>query len=239
MKVIPVIDLRAGEVVHARGGHRTLYRPIDSPLCRGSRPADVVGGLLNVFPFDTLYIADLDAIQGEAAHDEEIAALHHSFPGLQLWLDCGVADTAACRARLARHPGVLVVGSEAVREPQIWHRLRDVPPERLAFSLDFHGDRFLGPPELLAQTDAWPERLVVMTLSRVGSDTGPDFTRLEEIGRPAGSRKIFAAGGVRGGEDLAELARRGISGVLVASALHDQRIGAADIAAVATAPATT
>ena len=40
MKLIPVIDLKAGEVVHARRGDRDNYRPIVSPLCRGSRPED-------------------------------------------------------------------------------------------------------------------------------------------------------------------------------------------------------
>jgi len=37
---------------------------------------------------------------------------------------------------------------------------------------------------------------------------------------------------VRGGEDLVELHRRGIGGVLVASALHSGRIGEREIAAV-------
>lgn len=233
MKVIPVIDLKSGEVVHARRGERALYRPIVSELCRGSRPRDVVGALLEVHPFDTLYIADLDAIQGGAGHDREIAELARRFPDLELWVDRGVADEASCRARLAQHPGVVVVGSETVPDMRLWAGLRGLSADRLVLSLDFRGEQFLGPPELLSEPEIWPERVIVMTLSRVGSDAGPDFTRLAEIARLGGSRRIFAAGGVRGGEDLCELSRRGISGVLVASALHDRRIGPAEIAAVA------
>ncbi len=41
---------------------------------------------------------------------------------------------------------------------------------------------------------------------------------------------LFAAGGVRGPEDLAQLAQEGISGALVASALHDGRIDGPAIA---------
>jgi len=52
-------------------------------------------------------------------------------------------------------------------------------------------------------------------------------------------KKIFAAGGVRGGEDLSALADCSISGVLVATALHERRIGRAEIAAVASAAAST
>jgi phosphoribosylformimino-5-aminoimidazole carboxamide ribotide isomerase len=149
-----------------------------------------------------------------------------------------VSDLAACRAWLARNPGCLVVGSEAIRDPELMPTLAHVPEERLALSLDFSGDRFLGPPELLARPGLWPSRLIVMTLGRVGSDAGPDIERLDAISGRAGPRRIFAAGGVRGGEDLLELARRGTAGVLVATALHDRRIGRAEITAVAGVPAT-
>jgi phosphoribosylformimino-5-aminoimidazole carboxamide ribotide isomerase len=103
-------------------------------------------------------------------------------------------------------------------------------------SLDFRGEGFLGPPAVLSAADAWPHRVIVMTLARVGSGAGPDLARLDEIRHRAGPRKIFAAGGVRGGEDLIELAQRGVSGVLIATALHDRRIGSREIAAVADEP---
>lgn len=234
MKLIPVIDLKGGEVVHARRGERDSYRPIVSPLCRGSRPRDVVAGLLGVYPFDSLYIADLGAIQGQGDHAREIAALGRAFPQLELWVDCGLGDVALCRDWLALNAGTLVLGSEAVREPQILHRLRgQVPAERLILSLDYRGEEFLGPAEILDQVEEWPARVIAMTLARVGSGAGPDFARLDEIKRHGRGRNIFAAGGVRGGEDLLELARRGISGVLVASALHERRIGRTEIDAVA------
>jgi phosphoribosylformimino-5-aminoimidazole carboxamide ribotide isomerase len=71
-----------------------------------------------------------------------------------------------------------------------------------------------------------------MTLSRVGSGGGPDLALLRRWRGEAPAKKIFAAGGVRGGEDLLALADCGISGVLVATALHERRIGQAEIAAV-------
>jgi phosphoribosylformimino-5-aminoimidazole carboxamide ribotide isomerase len=233
MKVIPVIDLKAGEVVHARRGARDSYQPVVSQLCRGSAPADVVAGLLSVYPFDTLYIADLDAIQRRGDHGEAIAALGREFPQLQLWVDGGLGDAASCQAWLARGLGTLVLGSEAVAEATILQSLRG-EAARLVLSLDFR-DGFIGPPALLDDVEIWPGRIIVMTLARVGSGAGPDLARLEEIGHRGGSRKIFAAGGVRGGEDLIELAKRGVSGVLVATALHDRRIGRDEIAAVAEA----
>ncbi len=82
MDVIPVIDLKGGQVVHARQGQRDAYQPLATPLSAGSAPRDVVAGLLRLYPFRTLYVADLDAIAGSGDHVaalEEIATLH---PGL-------------------------------------------------------------------------------------------------------------------------------------------------------------
>jgi phosphoribosylformimino-5-aminoimidazole carboxamide ribotide isomerase len=230
MKVIPVIDLKAGAVVHARRGDRDSYQPIVTPLCHGSAPRDVVAGLLSVYPFDTLYIADLAAIQRQGDHLAEIADLAAAFPDLRLWVDNGLGDLAGCRAWLGRGLGTLVLGSEAVSDAGLVRRLRDeTAPDRLVLSLDFRGTHFLGPTELADRVDDWPSRLIAMTLSQVGSGAGPDFARVADIKRRAGARQVFAAGGVRGGEDLLELARQGVSGVLVASALHDRRIGPAEI----------
>jgi phosphoribosylformimino-5-aminoimidazole carboxamide ribotide isomerase len=43
-------------------------------------------------------------------------------------------------------------------------------------------------------------------------------------------QQLHAAGGVRGRQDLLRLAEMGIKGALVASALHDGRLGASEIA---------
>ena len=233
MEVIPVIDLKAGEVVHAQRGERDSYRPVRSQLCRGSAPVDVVAGLLTVHPFATLYIADLDAIQARGDSTAAIRQIRQSFPELRLWVDNGLAVPAACRDWLAQDLGDLVLGSEAQRDRTVLEALSDDDARRhLIFSLDYKNDRFLGPPELLSTPSLWPGRIIVMTLSRVGSRGGPDLDLLRRWRNEAPAKKIFAAGGVRGGEDLLALADCGISGVLVATALHEPRIGRAEIAAV-------
>ena len=73
MQAIPVIDLMGGQVVRARMGDRASYRPLESPLSPTSEPVDVVRGLLEVFPFPTLYVADLDAIQGRRRQLPDVA----------------------------------------------------------------------------------------------------------------------------------------------------------------------
>ena len=71
-----------------------------------------------------------------------------------------------------------------------------------------------------------------MTLARVGSGAGPDLQRLATIRDAASGRRVYAAGGVRHAGDLANLARAGIAGALVASCLHNGCLSAEDIAAL-------
>jgi phosphoribosylformimino-5-aminoimidazole carboxamide ribotide isomerase len=233
VEVIPVIDLKGSEVVHAQRGERDSYRPVRSQLCRGSEPVDVVAGLLTVYSFATLYIADLDAIQARGNNVASVRQIRQVFPELQLWVDNGLADPAACRDWLAQGMSDLVLGSEAQRDRAILDELSDDDARRhLILSLDYKDGRFLGPPDLLSVPSLWPDRIIAMTLSRVGSRGGPDLDLLRRWRHEVPTKKIFAAGGVRGGEDLLALADCGISGVLVATALHERRIGRAEIAAV-------
>jgi HisA/HisF family protein len=225
MEVIPVIDLKGGVVVHARMGDRARYRPIETPLARTSDPIDVARGLLAVHPFTTLYVADLDAITGSGDNRAALGRLRRTLPELTLWVDGGIAEEAAVAAWLEQDLGDVVLGSETQRDVATIRRFATEP--RAVLSLDFRGDAFQGPPELLADAAIWPQRVIVMTLHRVGSDAGPDLARLRTI-KPAG-REIYAAGGVRDVDDLQALGEAGIAGALVASSLHNGRLTAADL----------
>jgi len=230
MEIIPVIDLKGGQVVRARMGQRELYRPIETPLARTSDALDVTRGLLSVFPFRTVYVADLDAIGRTGNSDAILARLRAAYPALELWVDNGVAEPEAARCFLDAAPGRLVLGSEAQRDEALVASLKHDP--RVVLSLDFRHDAFVGPTSLLVQPGLWPARIIVMTLARVGSDAGPDITRLREIRARTAKASVYAAGGVRNAADLAALKREGIAGALVASSLHAGELTRTDLEAL-------
>ncbi len=226
MIFVPVIDLMGGRVVQARGGARERYRPVTSGLCPGSEPADVVGGFLGLYPFSTLYVADLDAIEGHGDNGAVIGHLRGRFPALDLWVDSGLTGRAACLEWLALDCGTLVLGSESQDGPETLEGLLgSVDGGRLVLSLDFRGAGFLGPAGLLERPEIWPGRVIAMTLARIGGDRGPDLDRLKRVMETAPGKRIFAAGGVRNPDDLRDLAALGVGGALLASAFHDGRIG--------------
>jgi phosphoribosylformimino-5-aminoimidazole carboxamide ribotide isomerase len=230
MEIIPVIDLKGGLVVRARMGERSQYRPIETPLSPTSDPVDVTRGLLSVFPFRTLYVADLDAIERTSNSDAVLARLKAAFPALTLWVDNGIAAVEEARRWLDGGRDHLVLGSEAQRDATLVSRLRDDP--RVILSLDFRGDAFIGPPALLAAPNIWPARIIVMTLARVGSGAGPDMARLRDIRALAANAALYAAGGVRNANDLARLKTESIAGALVASSLHAGELTRADLNAL-------
>jgi phosphoribosylformimino-5-aminoimidazole carboxamide ribotide isomerase len=230
LQVIPVIDLMGGEVVHARRGDRGSYGPLVSPLSPTSDPVDGVRGLLSVYPFPTLYVADLDAIQNNGDNLRTLRRIRDEFPTLEVWVDNGAADAGALDAFIEADLGAPVIGSESQHDDALIARHRGSP--RIVLSLDFRGDEFQGPRDILAEPALWPQRVIVMTLARVGSGAGPDLERLASIRSIAGGREIYAAGGVRNAADLRALEERGVSGALIATALHEGRIGAADLRAI-------
>ena len=230
MEIIPVLDLKGGMVVRARMGQRDQYRPIKTPLSPTSDPVDVTRGLLSIHPFRTLYVADLDAIEGAGNHRVTLTRLRAAFPRLALWIDNGIADRDRAEELLDAKLGHLVLGSEAQAGITLVRHF--VADARVALSLDFRGPSFQGPPELLNEPTCWPQRVIVMTLARVGSGAGPDLERLSAIRGVAPEKRIFAAGGVRDAGDLGLLKRTGIAGALVASCLHDGGLRGPEIASL-------
>lgn len=223
MQLLPVLDLLGGVVVHARGGQRDSYLPLDSPLAPNPSPLQVVAGLLQWCHFQQLYIADLDAIMGDGDNHFMIAAIAQNYPDLELWVDGGTACHETVAQLFALGVERPVVGTETLPDLESWQMLQNSWPERLVLSLDHRRGAFIGPAGLDRQPELWPGTVIVMSLDQVGSQQGPDWPLLERL-RQSSLRKgtsLLVAGGVRCLEDLKQLAAWGAKGVLLASALHD------------------
>jgi HisA/HisF family protein len=229
MLVIPVIDIRNSCVVRAAGGRRDDYQPIETPLSQSSMPLDVARGLLGLHEtLRSLYIADLDGIEGRGRNLEMLLDLSAALPGVQLLIDDGSATVDALAAYRDQPLIWPVVGSESLTTATELARMTAAVPQGIVLSLDWRGDNFLGPADLLENPEIWPATVIVMTLARVGSGRGPDLDRLKHIKALAGDRQIYAAGGVRHADDVEALTSLA-AGVLVASALHDGAIDRDDL----------
>jgi phosphoribosylformimino-5-aminoimidazole carboxamide ribotide isomerase len=232
--IVPVVDLMGGALVRAQRGERHRYAPWCSPLGDGGRdPLGLADALTRRAGSDTLYVADLDALQGGAAQLALLRALLARDPRRRLWLDAGFADAAAARALLDRLGDLAarvdpVHASESMRDAGAVAGCFDPADPvgaRALLSLDRRDGRRLDAAGLWDEPRHWPRRVIVMTLERVGSDGGPDLDTLAALHRRAPGVTLIGAGGLRDADDLRRAGAAGARAWLVASALHDGRIG--------------
>ena len=226
LRVIPVIDLLHGQVVHARKGEQACS-------ARSSRRS-----------------------RQPATRWMSCVAYSRSFPSRRSMSPISTRSRAmetmsrrcaafATRFRRCRY------GSTMARRPpprsrrssaRTWARQSSAANRsatvRLSRSTGTRGGScsrsisrrgFSGPHEILAEPALWPSRVIVLTLAQVGSAAGPDLphnTR-RSCRSPAGGnsmpRAACATRTISGAQGRGRLRR------LIATALHEQRIGAADL----------
>jgi len=242
MRVLGVLDLTAGHAVHARGGARDRYAPVRSRLSGADGDAIALARAYHDrLGVAELYAADLDAIGGGGVQRALVGRLAAACGAL--WLDAGVARAADAARALEDGAARVVVGLETLSAfGDLEEIVRTIGADRVAFSLDLRGGEPVvraggvprEAPAVLARraVGAGVGAVIVLDLARVGAVAGVDLSLLTELRRAAPDVELLAGGGVRGLDDLARLARAGCDGALVATALHDGRIGREEVTAV-------
>jgi phosphoribosylformimino-5-aminoimidazole carboxamide ribotide isomerase len=247
-RIVPVLDLKEGRVVHAVGGRRDQYRPLRSVWQASSEPIPLASALLYELKLDTLYLADLDAIQGRPPEINLYRQLMDL--GLEVWIDAGLRDPVSAEPLMDLNPQFLriVVGLETVRGPrQLAGIVERVGIARAIFSLDLFEGRPLGgmapdweteDPQAIAHRvfAEGVEHLIILDLARVGTGRGAGTESLmTKIHAAHPAIAISVGGGISGMEDVLHLKQAGASAVLVGSAIHDGRIGRRELEPIARA----
>jgi phosphoribosylformimino-5-aminoimidazole carboxamide ribotide isomerase len=227
-----VIDLLNGIVVHAKKGARAQYQAVESSLTNSRYPLDIVKAFMALHPFKTLYVADLNAIQGIVnvgqSHQQILEEIHQSFPDITIWIDAGINH----RDNVITYKNTytkIVLGSESFSELSQYQTLSHALDNAHLLSLDFLPGGYAGPRDLLHNIQYWPKDIIVMTLSQVGSNAGIDYRTIRTITSNASKHHIYAAGGIRHINDLLSLKQLNVYGALVASALHNQQLSSRDL----------
>ncbi len=225
MKIIPVLDLKNGVVVHARQGNRENYQAIQSNLCGSADIYAVIEAFLGLYDFDTFYIADLNAILGQHNHDSLITEVLARFPQILFWVDKGYRRYDPC----LKYPDnyLPVLGSESYQNETV-AELKAFN-NRFILSLDYSMTGTLGAERLFSSPDLWPDDVIIMTLAQVGSNQGPDLPKLNQFCSLYPHKNFIAAGGIRHLSDLTALERIGVQRALIASSLHSGAIKREDI----------
>jgi len=232
MQLIPVIDLLNGTVVHAKKGDRKNYQPIQSLITDSSNPLKVVAALLQYYPFQQLYIADLNAIQ-KIGNDnlKIIQSIMQHYPALKLWIDAGINNTAELACWTHSNFNV-ILGSENFSDLDKFLEVKNHLSSDFVLSLDFMPHGYCGPSALIENANYWPENVILMSLAQVGANQGSNLELLARFKMYSENFNLYSAGGIRNIDDLNLLKTAGINGALIASALHGRQISSEEIASL-------
>ncbi len=225
-RIIFVLDILNCTTVHAVRGERSKYQPVaGSKVCDSSAPLDIIRALS---PCE-VYIADLDRLQHQGDNFELIGKISEK---TRTMADIGpenMNDVEKC----AKIADTVILGTETASFNLI-EKAAVLFPGRINVSIDMKGGKVLTkdrnmdvePAELVKRLNDHDIRdIIVLELTRVGTGAGIDEDFLKDIAAVS-SHNVLVGGGIKDMDDIEALKRIGISGALVATAVHSGKIPA-------------
>ncbi|WP_456475603.1 HisA/HisF-related TIM barrel protein [Candidatus Pyrohabitans sp.] len=218
-KIIPVLDIMQGRAVHAVRGERHRYRELKSIFAESSSPVEIARNL----PYPELYVADLDAIMHRSPNLEVLEKLASL---KKVLLDYGVRSED--ELELASQLGCIpVIGTETAQSMEVFEAGVAVWGEELFASLDVKDNEVLSPFLPASPIDAFKvlekvgaTNIIYLDISRVGTLGSAPWEALKQVLKQKKEKtRVYPAGGIKK-EDMPELKKLGISGLLVGTALH-------------------
>ncbi len=210
MQVIPAIDLRGGRCVRLRQGD------FDQETVFGDDPA-AMAARWESEGASRIHLVDLDGAKaGRPVNVEAVTRIVERVE-VPCQLGGGLRDQATIAAWLEAGLDRVVVGTQALRDPDWFGRMAETYPGRLILGLDARdgrvataglarASRALQALTLARQFDALPLAGIIYTdIARDGTLEGPNLRRHRRAGRSVRT-PVIASGGVGELEDLERLA---------------------------------
>lgn len=232
-ELIPAIDLLGGECVRLAQGRydaATVYEADPAAAARRFVEAGIT----------RLHVVDLDGAKaGRPVNTEAVRAIVAAAGSVPVQLGGGLRDAPSIAAALATGIDRVILGTVALREPEVVRAATKDHPGRIVVGLDAKAGRvsvegWLETGEATVVDvarrfeDAGVAAIVHTDIERDGMLTGPNLEATAALA-DAIDIPVIVSGGVSSEDDLvaaARLAPRGIAGAIVGRALYT---GAVDI----------
>jgi len=226
MQVIPAIDLRGGHCVRLHQGD------FDQETIFGDDPA-AMAARWESEGATRIHLVDLDG--AKAGHPIHVEAVRQIVArvGVPCQLGGGIRDEATIAAWLEAGIERIVVGTQALRDPEWFGHMARAYPDRLLLGLDARDGLVAaqgwletsGTEALMLarRFDSLPIAGIIYTdIARDGTLEGPNLPATRALAEAVRS-PVIASGGVGTLEDLVRLADLPIAGCIIGRALYDGR----------------
>jgi len=236
VKLYPAIDLLGGNAVRLEEGRR------DRATTFSDRPIELVAQLARDGA-DRLHVVDLDgAFAGAPQQHALIAELVARSP-LPVEVGGGIRDRAAIEDVILAGAAYVVLGTAAVKSPQLVEEACRAFPDRIIVAVDARDGLVavdgwtatgnVSAVELGKRAAGWGAAALLYTdVSRDGLQLGPNIEATAALARSVDC-EVIASGGVGSLDDLRRLRDANIASVVVGRAIYDKKFTVAEAAAVA------
>lgn len=222
MQVIPAVDVLDGNVVRLlRGSFSEVTVYGNDPVATGAAWFEAGATLV--------HLVDLEGAR--SGHPDRSLWARFARAGIPFQVGGGIRDVATGRAALDSGAARVVLGTAALRNPEVLAEIGR--PERVVAAIDVAegealGEGWSGPGVGLEAVLAGlrvnsVERMLVTAISRDGTMAGPDVGLIEQVKRLAPAMALIASGGVGGLGELQTLADAGCEAAIVGRALYEKR----------------
>lgn len=236
--IYPAIDLKDGQAVrllHGDFDKMTVYAPDPAVQARQFTDAGC----------EWIHVVDLDgAVAGNAVNKEAVSGIIKS--GAKIQLGGGIRDMAAIEGWLAAGVSRVILGTAALKDPELVKQAAKAFPDHIAVGADAKDGMIAAEGwletsevpvlELVQRFEACGVAAVIFTdISRDGALTGVNIDATARLAEQV-SIPVIASGGVSSIEDIkacAAAAYTGIDGVITERALYDGRLDLAEALAYA------
>ncbi len=233
MILYPAIDIKDGQVVRLLRGemeHATVFG--DDPAAQARRFAEQ--------GFTWLHLVDLNgAVEGKPVNAGVVEAILAAVK-LPVQLGGGIRDLATIEAWLSKGVSRVVLGTVALKEPQLVREACKLYPGRIAVGIDARDGYVAVAGWMEASSvkaldlalqfeDAGVSAIIYTDINRDGAMGGVNMETTVDLAY-ALTTPLIASGGVASIADLEALKAQeaaGIGGVIVGRALYDGRIDVA------------
>lgn len=232
MRIWPAIDLRGGKCVRLKQGDYNRETVFDDNPARIAKRWVDEGA-------DCLHLVDLDgARDGKLINGEVIEAIVTSVD-VTFQLGGGIRDESAIKRLLHLGLNRLVIGTQALKNPDWFREMAGKYPDTLVLGIDARNgmvatDGWLETSETSAiamakQFEQEPIAGIVYTdIAKDGMMEGPNLEAMKEM-QESISLPVVASGGVTTADDAKQLGKIPMAGAIIGRALYEGTINLPDI----------
>ncbi|MCA8987883.1 MAG: hypothetical protein KDA78_09600 [Planctomycetaceae bacterium] len=240
MKIIPVLDILNGQAVHAIGGNRSAYHPLQSSYCESHCPCEIAAATRKSTGLSNWYVADLDGIVHQKRNDRLLDRLAAEVDSL--WLDLGIEDVEDLFAvPLHCDRRRMILATESLKDSSVLEAATAMKdPATLTFCLDLIDGQIRAPAGAWGNRDAIEivsfalnsgvSEVIVLDVADVGEDRGPGTLELcLALRKEFPQARLVSGGGFRTPEHLNRAEQSGLDAILVGTAIHQQQLKQDDL----------